>query len=289
MRKTFKEDNDMRRSFVGVCLVVAFASAAWAEDQRGNGKVITATGCLEQGSRPQSFVLRQDGEGVRLAGSGAIDLRQYIGRKVQVLGVVGGRGGPEEHGRAAGTRMTVREIRPVAGTCAAAQPTAGSTIGTPGSAGSATPASVPGPTPPQGATTTTTTTTGTSGQTGVSGDALLDGLINFNIQQLLVSIQFVTNVQDTVINVTDVLNDFQIQALVQALNSNPVASLNASELSLALQQSGVLTPGEAVVGVTPPTIRDNQTLTKALQQQGILMPGERVVGAKGARVYKMRD
>jgi len=134
----------------------------------------------------------------------------------------------------------------------------------------------------------TTTTTGSSGQTGVSGDALLDGLVNFNIQQLLVSIQFVTNVQDTVINVTDVLNDFQIQALLQLLNSNPVASQNATELSLALQQSGLLAPGERVVGVTAPTIRDNKTLTKTLQQQGILQPGERVVGAKGARVYKTK-
>src|SRR5438094_916046 len=82
------------------------------------------------------------------------------------------------------------------------------------------------------------TATGCAGQTGVTGNALLDGLINFNIQQLLVSIQFVTNVQDTVINVSDVLNGFQIQALIQALNSNPVASLNANNLSFALQQSG---------------------------------------------------
>jgi len=310
-----KEDEDMRHTFVGFCLAVMIASAGRAEAQPGrHGRhtredssetskggphaAATATGCLQRGSTPQSFVLWKRGTTageaparVMLSARGGVNLDAYVGQNVQVSGVMSRRGG-EERGATAGTDIAVREVRPVAGSCSAAPSAAGAVDGTSGATNSATTATGPAPgssaTPPANVTTTTTTT-GTSGQTGVSGDALLDGLINFNIQQLLVSIQFVTNVQDTVINVTDVLNDFQIQALVQLLNSNPVASLNATELSLALQGSGLLAPGETVVGVTPPTIRDNKTLTKALQEQGILRPGERVVGAKGARVYKMKS
>jgi hypothetical protein len=304
----------MRQTFVGFCVAAMIACAGRADAQSGRqgrhtregketGKgahhaVSTATGCLRRGSTPHSFVLwdrtspGQAAAGIMVFAPGTLDLNAYVGQSVQVSGVMSRRRGPEERGAPAGTRITVREVRPVAGSCGPAQPAAGSVAVTSGATNPATAATGPAAassTTPAGDVTTTTTTTGTSGQTGVSGDALLDGLINFNIQQLMVSIQFVTNVQDTVINVTDVLNDFQIQALVQLLNSNPVASLNATELSLALQQSGVLAPGETVVGVTPPTIRDNKTLTKALQEQGILRPGERVVGAKGARVYKMKS
>ena len=309
-----KEDEDMRETFVGFCVAMMITCAGRAEAQPGrHGRhtredkietskgghhaVVTATGCLQRDSAAQSFVLwDQTLTGQHPAGitvfAPSVDLNPYVGQNVQVSGVMSRRGRPEERGAVAGTRMIVRDVRPVTGSCAATQPAAASVVGTSGATNPATlptgPATGSGATPP-GDVTTTTTTSGSSGQTGVSGDALLDGLVNFNIQQLLVSIQFVTNVQDTVINVTDVLNDFQIQALLQLLNSNPVASLNATELSLALQQSGAIAPGETVVGVTPPTIRDNKALTKALQEQGILRPGERVVGAQGARVYKMKS
>jgi hypothetical protein len=301
-----KEVEDMRRTFVGLCAVAAIASATRSEAQpgrhgneTGGAKETRATGCLEQGPTPQSFVLRDQGTltgqipaNITLVAPGNIDLSSYVGQPVQVSGVISQRGGRAERGAAA-TRIMVREVRPVTGSCIAAQPAAGSVVSTSGEANAASPATGAAAagsdtTTPADATTTAPTTTGSSGQTGLTGDALLEGLINFNIQQLLVSIQLVTNVQDTVINVSDVLNDFQIQALLQLLNSNPVASLNATELSFALQQSGMLSPGETVVGVTPPTIRDNKTLTKALQEQGVLQPGERVVGAKGARVYKMK-
>ena len=283
----------MRHTFVGLCVIATIACAARAEARPGrhgtetragdgeNRAVTVATGCLQQGSTPRSFLLSP--AGITLVAPGTVDLSRYIGQTVEVSGVMSPRGGPEERGATGTTRIAVREIRPVAASCSAAQPSGGTNAAPPASE----PAPGSGTTPANA--TTTTTTSGSSGQTGVTGDALLDGLINFNIQQLLVSIQLVTNVQDTVINVTDVLNDFQIQALLQLLNSNPVASLNATELSFALEQSGLLAPGETVVGVTPPTIRDNKALTETLQQQGILQPGERVVGAKGARVYKMKS
>jgi len=309
----------MNRSFVGLCLVAMMSCAAYAEAQSGrrgrgareeerkgtkatereDGSAATATGCLEPGSTPHSFVLRpldpaapQAAPSLTLVGSHGADLSQYVGEKVQVSGVIEGRRGPEERsegrGPAAATRMTVQDIQPLAASCSAA-PGAGTTS-PPNATSTGTPpnATSTGTTSPD-ATPTATTTTGSSGVTGVSGDAMLDGLFNLNIQQLLVSIQLSLNLQDAVINVNDVLNGFQIQALVQALNSNPVALLNANNLSFALQHAGLLAPGETVVGVTPPTIRDNKTLTQTLQQQGILLPGERVVGAKGARVYKMKS
>lgn len=300
----------MRHVLVGLCAAATLAGVERAEAQPrrqavdiregGNHVLSTATGCLQRGPTPQSFVLWDQGAqgleapaGMALVAPGTVNLSLYIGQKVQVSGVMPRQGGQNQRGAAA-SRMTVRDIRLVAGSCGVAQPPAesrpGSSVGTNPAAPATGGAPAAGATSPAGTTdTTTTTTTGTSGQTGVSGDALLDGLVNFNIQQLLVSIQLVTNVQDTVINVTDVLNDFQIQALLQLLNSNPVASLNATELSLALQESGLLAPGETVVGVTPPTIRDNKTLTDTLQQQGILQPGERVVGAKGPRIYTMKN
>jgi hypothetical protein len=303
----------MRHTFAGFCVAAMFACAGGAEAQArqhgrntreerkettagGHDAATTATGCVERGSTPHSFVLwdrtraGQAPAGIMVFAPGSVDLNPYVGQNVQVSGVMSRQGESEERGAAAATRIRVREVRRVAGSCTPGQPAAGSVVGASAATNAA--AGAPGAAPasattPPGDVTTTTTVSGSSGQTGVSGDALLDGLINFNIQQLLVSIQFVTNVQDTVINVTDVLNDFQIQALLQLLNSNPVASLNATELSLALQQSGMLAPGETVVGVAPPTIRDNKGLTAALQEQGILRPGERVVGAKGERVYKM--
>jgi hypothetical protein len=303
----------MRRSFVWLCAITTIAGAARAEaaqdrqgretreegtgTEHGNNSA-TMTGCLQQGSTPRSFVLQQPGTNGPQGGAGIavvshkMELSQYLGETVQMSGVMTRRGGPEGHGGPTGTRMDVREIRRVAASCSVTQPTpqqsAASSSGAAGSASTSTTGTAPGSaaTP---SSDTTTTTTGSSGVTGVSGDAMLDGLFNLNIQQLLVSIQLSLNLQDAVINVNDVLNGFQIQALIQALNSNPVALLNATNLSLALQQSGLLAPGETVVGVTPPAIRDNKTLTQALQQQGILLPGERVVGAKGPRVYKMKS
>jgi hypothetical protein len=138
----------------------------------------------------------------------------------------------------------------------------------------------------QGATNTTGTTSELT-QTGISGDALLSGLVNVNVQQVLASVQLTANlnVQDVIVNVSDVLNDNQIQALVQALNTNPQASMNASDLTSALQQAGSLDPMQWVVGVTGSEIYSNRDLTNALQSRGIIQPGEVIVGHTPARVF----
>jgi hypothetical protein len=173
----------------------------------------------------------------------------------------------------------------------AAMPIATGNVPAPGSAPVAT--TVPGPVQTgdpsfaqQGATNTTGTTSELT-QTGISGDALLSGLVNVNVQQVLASVQLTANlnVQDVIVNVSDVLNDNQIQALVQALNTNPQAAMNASDLTSALQQAGAINPTEWVVGVTGSEIYSNRDLTNTLQSRGIIQPGEVIVGHTPARVF----
>jgi hypothetical protein len=135
--------------------------------------------------------------------------------------------------------------------------------------------------------TAISTATGTLNQTGISGNALLSGLVNVNLQQVLaaVSAQANVNVQDVLVNVSNVANDLQVQALVQALNTNPQASLNANRLTAELQSAGLLQPGQFVVGVTGTEIYNNRDLTNALQQRGILSPSESIMTTLPARVY----
>ncbi len=138
----------------------------------------------------------------------------------------------------------------------------------------------------QGASNTTTTNAALD-QFGLSGDALLSGLVNVNVQQLLASVQVQANlnVQDVIVNLSDILNDNQIQLLVQALNTNPQAALNASDLTSALQSSGVLAPSEWVVGVTGSQIYANKTLTDALQSRGIIQPSETIMKTANPHVF----
>ena len=86
----------------------------------------------------------------------------------------------------------------------------------------------------------------TQNATGVNlGHAMLSGLVNVNVQQIMANV----NVQNLVVSVSDVLNQNDIQVLLQALNNNPRASQNASRLTDALRQRQVLAPNERVVGV----------------------------------------
>jgi hypothetical protein len=166
-------------------------------------------------------------------------------------------------------------------------------VSTPGPVQTAAPVETPGPVQtgdPSFAQSGATNTTGTTSeltQTGISGDALLSGLVNVNVQQVLASVQLTANlnVQDVIVNVSDVLNDNQIQALVQALNTNPQAAMNANDLTSALQQAGALDPTEWVVGVTGSEIYSNRDLTNALQQRGIIQPGEMIVGTTKPKVF----
>jgi hypothetical protein len=162
----------------------------------------------------------------------------------------------------------------------------------PGATPSTVPAStLPGTSTPlagfaQGASNTTTSNAALD-QFGLSGDALLSGLVNVNVQQLLASVQVMANlnVQDVIVNLSDILNDNQIQLLVQALNTNPQAALNANDLTSALQGSGVLDPSEWVVGVTGSQIYANKSLTDALQSRGIIQPTETIMTTANPHVF----
>jgi hypothetical protein len=91
-------------------------------------------------------------------------------------------------------------------------------------------------------TTNTGTTTETTTQTGtVTGDAYLSGLINLNISNLNL-------VAEDLIDISNALNDNQIQLLVQALTSNTTASQTADRLTTDLQSAGKLASDETIVG-----------------------------------------
>jgi hypothetical protein len=91
-------------------------------------------------------------------------------------------------------------------------------------------------------TTNTGTTTETTTQTGtVTGDAYLSGLINLNISNLNL-------VAEDLIDISNALNDNQIQLLVQALTSNTTASQTADRLTTELQNAGKLASDETVIG-----------------------------------------
>jgi hypothetical protein len=129
---------------------------------------------------------------------------------------------------------------------------------------------------------------GTLEQTGVSGDALLTGLVSVNVQQVMAAVQAQANIPvqaDVIVNVSDIANDLQVQALVQALNTNPQASMNANDLTSALQSAGLIDPNQFVVGVTGSEIYSNTDLTTKLQQRGIISPSETIMSMLPGRIY----
>jgi hypothetical protein len=136
--------------------------------------------------------------------------------------------------------------------------------------------------------TNTSTMIGTLDQTGVSGDALLTGLVSVNVQQVMAAVQAQANVPvqaDVIVNISDIANDLQVQALVQALNTNPQASMNANDLTSALQSAGLIDPNQFVVGVTGSEIYSNTDLTTKLQQRGIISPSETIMSMLPGRIY----
>jgi hypothetical protein len=136
--------------------------------------------------------------------------------------------------------------------------------------------------------TNDSTMIGTLEQTGVSGDALLTGLVSVNVQQVMAAVQAQANIPvqaDVIVNVSDIANDLQVQALVQALNTNPQASMNANDLTSALQSAGLIDPNQFVVGVTGSEIFSNTDLTTKLQQRGIISPSETIMSMLPGRVY----
>jgi hypothetical protein len=136
--------------------------------------------------------------------------------------------------------------------------------------------------------TNTNTMIGTLEQAGITGNAMLGGLLGVNVQQVMAAVQAQANVPvqaDVIVNVSDIANDLQVQALVQALNTNPQASMNANDLTSALQSAGLIDPSQFVVGVTGSEIYNNTDLTTKLQQRGIISPSETIMSVLPARIY----
>jgi hypothetical protein len=76
---------------------------------------------------------------------------------------------------------------------------------------------------------------------------LVSGLINVNVGAVAVNIGDIT--LEDLVDVEDVLNDNNIEALNNVLNNNEVASRNADILTDLLREADILNDNQVVVGV----------------------------------------
>jgi hypothetical protein len=76
---------------------------------------------------------------------------------------------------------------------------------------------------------------------------LLSGLINANVQNIAVNVGDIT-IQD-VVDVSDVLNDNNVEVLNNVLNNSPIASNNSEILTNLLRDANLITDNQIVVGV----------------------------------------
>lgn len=274
----------MRRFTSTLCLAagMAWAIAAAAQTPQGQtggtqatvaaDKTVTVIGCLEPGTtssfvlnvvdesvggtltaRPQSGQettgvagtagMTFAGQRLELVGGARADVRTHVGHKVEITGrmVPQGVTRGREAGQPASMKLDVRAVKHLADTCVAAPGVSGTTGVTPAKPGTMQSPTTAPPTPPSATPTQ-------APNTAITGAAMLSGLVNLNVQEVLANVSASANLQNAAVNVSDVLNDVQVAALVQALNTNPTAKATADKLTLALQERGVLQPTERMVG-----------------------------------------
>lgn len=75
----------------------------------------------------------------------------------------------------------------------------------------------------------------------------VSGLINVNVGAVAVNIGDIT--LEDLVDVNDVLTDFQINALNNVLNNSPIASNNSEILTNLFQRARLITDNQVVVGV----------------------------------------
>ncbi len=76
---------------------------------------------------------------------------------------------------------------------------------------------------------------------------LLSGLINANVQNIAVNVGDIT-ITD-VVDVSNVLNNNQVEILKNVLNNSPIASNNSDFLNDLLRDANLITDNQIVVGV----------------------------------------
>jgi hypothetical protein len=76
---------------------------------------------------------------------------------------------------------------------------------------------------------------------------LLRGLINVNVQNVAVNIGDITLTD--VVDVSNVLNNNQIEVLTDLINNSPIASNNSNFLNDLLRDAEIITDNQIVVGV----------------------------------------
>jgi outer membrane murein-binding lipoprotein Lpp len=76
---------------------------------------------------------------------------------------------------------------------------------------------------------------------------LLSGLINANVQLISVNVGDIT--LNDVVDVSNVLNNNQVEILKNVLNNSPIASNNSNILNNLLRDANLITDNQIVVGV----------------------------------------
>lgn len=82
---------------------------------------------------------------------------------------------------------------------------------------------------------------------GTNVGQAVSGLINVNVGAVAVNVGDIT--LEDLVDVNDVLTDFQINALNNVLNNSPIASNNSEILTNLLQRANLITGNQVVVGV----------------------------------------
>ncbi len=119
------------------CLALAMAAQAPLTETKGQGKEVTLTGCLQAGTEPNSFILKNAGVQAaagseakpaelakadteyRLTAAANLNLKDHVGHKVELIGMITGQK-QDKPGASEAARMShfnVKSIKHISPTC----------------------------------------------------------------------------------------------------------------------------------------------------------------------------
>ena len=117
------------------CLALALAAQAPSTEPGGQGKEVSLTGCLRAGAEPNTFILKNIGPQTaagseakpaelaradaeyKLTADAKIKLKDHVGQKVEVTGMIMGRTQDQPGGGEPISQLKVKTIKEVSATC----------------------------------------------------------------------------------------------------------------------------------------------------------------------------
>jgi hypothetical protein len=117
------------------CLALALAAQSPSTEPGGKGKEVSLTGCLHAGAEPNSYILKNTGMQAaagseakpaelakadteyKLIGDANVKLKDHVGQKVEVTGMITGRTQDQPGGAGAMSQVKVKSIKEVSATC----------------------------------------------------------------------------------------------------------------------------------------------------------------------------